>query len=79
LRWTACPPLASGDGVLGVAPAASFVLTTALATLALSNRSLPAALCDKAPAGPLARSWVSFHDQQAAALAVLSGPAEARP
>jgi hypothetical protein len=78
-RWAAPPALASADGVLGVAPAASFVLSTALATLALSGRTLPAALCDRAPAGQFTRSWVSFHDQQAAALAVLAGPAEARP
>jgi hypothetical protein len=70
-RWAKPPVLACADGLLGVAPAASFVLASALACLALSRGSLPAAMSDGA-AGQLARTWVSFHDPQSAALAVLS-------
>jgi hypothetical protein len=77
-QWAAPPRLASADGLLGVAPAASFVLASALACLGLSSGSLPAAICDSTPAR-LTHTWVSFHDAQSAALAVLSAPAtEAR-
>ncbi len=75
-RWAAPPVLASADGLLGVAPAASFVLASALACLSLSSGSLPAGLGDGTPAR-LTRTWISFHDAQSAALAVLSAP-EAR-
>lgn len=79
-RWPTLAALACADGALGVAPAASFLLATALATLALRAGRVPGGIVDGAQAKPVARAGISFHDAHAAALAVLSAPSdEARP
>ena len=71
-RWSTAPALASADGLLGVAPAASFVLGAALACLTLRDGRVPSAITDGVPPARIARSMVSFRDGEAAALAVLS-------
>jgi hypothetical protein len=73
-RWSTPPVLASADGLLGVAPAASFLLATALASLALREGRVPVAMLDDGSSKTVARAGVSFHDRQSAALAFLSAP-----
>jgi hypothetical protein len=70
--WGRSGKLASADGLLGVAPAASFCLTTALACLALRDGSLPGPLVEDGAAVPVKRALVSFHDEHAAAVVLLS-------
>jgi 3-oxoacyl-(acyl-carrier-protein) synthase len=71
-RWTTPPALASADGLLGVAPAASFLLTTALACLSLRHGRVPAALTQASAEREVDRVLVAFNDQRAAAVALLS-------
>jgi 3-oxoacyl-(acyl-carrier-protein) synthase len=70
--WGRSGKLASADGLLGVAPAASFCLTTALVCLALRHGSLPGPLVEDGAAVPVKRALVSFHDEHAAAAVLLS-------
>ena len=70
--WGRSGKLASADGLLGVAPAASFCLSTALACLAMRDGLLPGPLVEDGAAVPVKRALVSFHDEHAAAAAVLS-------
>ena len=65
--------LASADGMLGVAPAASFLLATALACLSLRQGSLPAALAESGRARPVARARIAFNGVVGVAAAALSG------
>jgi hypothetical protein len=72
-RWGSAV-LASADGLLGVAPATSWVLACALACVALRQGRVPAPLLNTS-GDHVRRILVSFHDQQAAVAAVLSGGA----
>jgi hypothetical protein len=71
-RWASPVAIASADGLLGVAPAASFLLATALACLSLREGRVPAALCEVGAALDARAALVSFHDGQGAAAALLA-------
>ena len=71
-RWVNQVTLASADGLLGVAPAASFLLATALACLSLRQGRVPAPLGETGVARDARAALVSFHDGQGAAAALLS-------
>jgi 3-oxoacyl-[acyl-carrier-protein] synthase II len=73
--WKTPPKLASADGLLGVAPAASFCLASALACLSLGQGSVPAPLVEDATAVGCERVLVSFHDEHSAAALLLSAAA----
>lgn len=70
--------LASADGMLGVAPAASFVLATALACLCLRHGGVPAALADGGLDCNTERAMVACLGPDGTAAASLSGLAAAR-
>jgi 3-oxoacyl-(acyl-carrier-protein) synthase len=72
-HWTT-PVLASADGLLGVAPAASFPLAAALACLSLRHGCVPAAVAEDATERELTRALVTFGDERATAAALLSSP-----
>jgi 3-oxoacyl-[acyl-carrier-protein] synthase II len=72
--WAQRPVLASVDGLLGVAPAASWLLAAALACRALRERKLPAPICQERTPTVLRRILISFHDAEASAAAMLSAP-----
>jgi hypothetical protein len=74
-RWTRSATLASADGLLGVAPAASFPLSTALACLSLRQGYLPASLAESGVPYPVGCALVSFLGREGVAAAALSrGP-----
>jgi len=75
-RWTTMPTFASADGLLGVAPAASFLLTSALACLSLRQRRVPAPITEDATDRETDCALVVFHDSQNAATALLSTVSE---
>jgi 3-oxoacyl-(acyl-carrier-protein) synthase len=72
--WAPAPVLASVDGWLGVAPAASWLLALALACHALRERKLPAPSCQEETPTNLRRILISFHDHQTSAAVVVSAP-----
>jgi 3-oxoacyl-(acyl-carrier-protein) synthase len=72
-RWTQSATLASADGLLGVAPAASFLLATALACLSLRQGRLPASLAENGVDCPVAEALVSFVGAEGVAAAALTG------
>jgi 3-oxoacyl-[acyl-carrier-protein] synthase II len=71
--WSRPAMLASADGLLGVAPAASFLLHVALACLCLRQGNLPAALTERGSGGPVVRAMIAFRDTQGVAAARLAG------
>ena len=71
-RWAVPATLASADGLLGVAPAASFLLATALACLSLRQGHVPASLAEDRAVRAVERVLVAFSDGQGAAAARLS-------
>jgi hypothetical protein len=74
--WSPPATLACLDGLLGVAPAASFPLALAAACLALRQGYVPAALAGSGEDRPLRRALIAFHDEdRAAAAAVITLPA----
>ena len=75
-RWTTPQTFASADGLLGVAPAASFLLATSLACLSLRQRRVPAPITEDATARETDCALVTFRDCQSAATALLSTVSE---
>lgn len=74
-HWNTPATFASADGLLGVAPAASFLLTVAIACLSLRQRQVPASMTMDASDCDTDCALVAFHDQQNAATALLSATA----
>jgi len=72
-RWARPVTLASADGMLGVAPAASFLLGTALLCLALRHGCVPASLTDGGRDCLVERAMISFQGAEGVATASLCG------
>jgi len=70
--WGRAVTMASADGLIGIAPAASWLVAAAIACLALRQNVLPTSLLERVPSCAAQRVLVSFHDGQSAAGAVLS-------
>jgi 3-oxoacyl-(acyl-carrier-protein) synthase len=70
--WGKPMKLASADGLLGVGPAASVCLASAIACLCLRKGAVPGALAEDRTSVAAKRVLVSFHDDHAAAAVLLS-------